>query len=373
MTFRETISADGTPIQQAMTQDPEDYLAQRVYQMMLGVVMEVYPSDDEDGNSTAIRTLERRGHTHECTVLVVLDGTATYLRLPNVVITPDARAGVDDYHEFLPRGSSCLTTGEELNAALHQINPYDLDGDWCVVGFIGGQIDRPFIVRWWPHARNTFDPATSGRGNPDSNGAGRALEQQGRYFSRINGVETVITSLGDIIISTTFAGGAIQPGEDPVQGRFSRSEQDEGGDVKIYMKPSRSVEWTWDPQPEGVGAQDSAEPELPQTNPATNVTTDGMKSATYIVVDEERWRVQVPTSFEVVSSDQVVIEGTNVVELESAQIKVGRNAEEPLVLGAVLEDVLTNAVVQTAMGPAMFDAATIARFIEFQSTKHVVE
>jgi hypothetical protein len=148
----------------------------------------------------------------------------------------------------------------------------------------------------------------------------------------------------------------------------------EGGDIKIYMKPSRTFEWTWDPQPDGIGVLDSAEPELPQTNPPLgNVTTTGTKAKTYISITDERWRIQVPTTFAVISKDRVVIEGTNVVELESAQVKIGRNAVEPLVLGAVLENVLTNAVVQTAMGPALFDDATIARFVEFQSTKHVVE
>jgi hypothetical protein len=220
-----------------------------------------------------------------------------------------------------------LTTGEELNAAMHQINPYDLDGDWCVVGFIGGQLDRPFILRWWPHARNNLDPATSGRGNPDASGVGRALEQAGRYFRRINGVETVVTSKGDIIVSTTFAGGEIQPGEAPVRGRFSRSEVDEGGDVRIYMKPSRTVEWTWDPQVDGIGAEDSAEPELPQPNPAIRaVTTTGIKEKTFITINENSWRIWVPVSFEVTSSDTIRLSGQTSVTLESTAGSVAINA-----------------------------------------------
>lgn len=322
MSYRGNVSADGTPVQQSMTQDPHDYRAQNLDRLMLGVVLSVYPADDEDGNRTAIQTLERRGHTHECTVLILNDGTSTYMQLPNVVITPNAPSGIDDYEERLPRGSSCLTTGEELNSSMHQINPYDLDGDWCVVGYIGGQIDRPFVIRWWPHARNTFDPATSGRGSPDADGVGRALTQvgddldrpQGRYLRRINGVETVITSSGDIILSTTFAGGQIQPGGDPTRGRFSRTEVDNGGDVRIYMKPSSTIEWTWDPQPDGVGVLDSAEPELPQPNPAGGVRA-GDKNSTYMTVNQERWRAQVPTEFEVFSKDAVYLSADNTMEL----------------------------------------------------------
>lgn len=374
--MRGNIAPDGTPIQQSMTQDPADYRDQNLNILMLGVVLEVYPSDDEDGNSTSRQTLERRGHTHECTVLVLQDGSSTYMHLPNVVITPDAPSGIDDYSERLPRGSTGLTTGGEMNSSMHQINPYDLDGDWCVVGFIGGQIDRPFIVRWWPHARNILDPATSGRGNPDSSGAGRALDQQGRYFRRINGVETVITSTGDIYISTTFAGGQVQLGQDPVKGRFSRSEVDEGGDVRIYMKPSRSLEWTWDPQPDGVGVQDSAEPELPQTNPASNVTTTGTKDNTYIVVDQERCRIQVPTNFEVISKDKVLVEASNSVSVESktgtveitaatmldliAQaITLGENGTDALVKGTTLNSAWQAVSLTLSAVPAAADPVSV--------------
>lgn len=375
--YRQNVNADGTPIQQSMTQDPFDYQAQNLNTLMLGVVLDVYPSDDEDGNSTSWRTLERRGHTHECTVLIIRDGTSAYLKLSNVVIPPYAPSGVDDYAEILPRGSSALLTGEELNAALHQIDPYDLDGDWCVVGFIGGQIDNPFIISWWPHARNTFDPATSGRGNPNTDGEGRALEQAGRYFRRINGVETVVSSRGDIIVSTTYAGSGIQPGEDPVNGRFARSAVDEGGDIRIYMKPSRTVEWTWDPQPDGVGCLDSREPELPQTNPQQRgALTSGDKEKTYININEERWRIQVPSSFEVISEDTASIEANNTVDisasdvtatgessvvLEAPSIKLGENATDALIKGTTLNNAWTALTVAGA--PAGTDALIITDLI----------
>ena len=125
MGYRANIGPDGTPIQQSMTQDPHDYRSEDLHRSVLGIVLSVYPSDDEDGNSTAVQSLDRRGHTHECSVLILQDGSSTYMKLDHVVITSPIPIGIDNYNELLPRGSSALTTGDELNSSLHQINPYD--------------------------------------------------------------------------------------------------------------------------------------------------------------------------------------------------------------------------------------------------------
>jgi hypothetical protein len=314
--MRDNVAFDQTPIQQSMTLDSTDYAGvTRLDRLMLGVVLEVYPSDQEEGNRSSRQTLERRGHTHECTVLIVNDGTSTYLTLPHVIITPNSSSGLDNYEEQLPRGSSKVITGVEKNSSLHQIDPYDLDGDWCVVGFLGGQLDSPFILRWWPHARNTFDPATSGEGNATTSG-GRALEQAGRYFRRINGVETVVTSIGDVVVSTTFTGGEIQPGQDSVRGRFARTETERGGNVRIYMKPASTLEWTWNPQEDGIGPIDEVIDELPQPNPPQgNRAASDTRSNTYIQVTDISWEIQVPTSARVVSQDTVTISAVNTTSI----------------------------------------------------------
>ncbi len=487
MTWRPNLAANRTPVQQAMTVEDGDYRnVKRLHRLMLGVVIDVFPCDQEEGNRSARQLESRHGHRHEATVLVINDGASTYMVLENVTIPPFAPSGVDNYAEHLPRPSSCLTTGEAMSSGLNQVDPYDLDGDMCVIAFIGGQLDQPFIISWWPHPRNLFDSATSGVGHPNAEGQSQALDQSRRYFRRINGVETVINSIGDVIVSTTFSGSSIVPGQDSERGRFIRREHDDlGGSVRLYMKPSRTMEWVWAPQEDGLGILSEPEGELPQPNPPSE---DGgpepdedeqlapVLENTYLYVSGDSWRISVPSSFQVISMDEVILQADGEVEIdsvngqvllnagdlvtlqarnvvsltspakielrienaesgpdpeddasipilpdyaaitlerdadadtisitigvpdpagtetsplpdlsfitmndaemtiESTAIKIGENAStEPLVLGATLDDVLTNAVVQTAMGPAMFDAATIARFVEFQSTKTKVE
>jgi hypothetical protein len=70
MTYRDNVSFDQTPIQQSMTVDEADYAG--VYQvgkLMLGVILEVHPSDREQGNSSSWQSKDRRGYRHEATVL----------------------------------------------------------------------------------------------------------------------------------------------------------------------------------------------------------------------------------------------------------------------------------------------------------------
>lgn len=372
MPYREIVNHDGTPIQQAMTQDPDEYRdIYHLTRMMLGVIIEVYPSDNEDGNRTSIQTNDRLGFTHECDVLVVDDGQSSNLFLSNVVITPDAVSGLDDYYERLPRGSSKLVTGDDFDAALHQIDPYELDGDWCVVGFIGGRLDQPFVVRWWPHAANRLDPATSGTGAPDSGGNPKALEQERRYFRRINGVETTVTSKGDIILSTTFAGSKLNPGADPRRGRLPRTETDGGGSIRLYMKPKSTMEWVWDDQVDFVGALDAREDETPQENPPRGSRVAPSDSErTYIVADAERVRVEVPTSFKVFSEEDVSINaknetnitGDNKVRIESSlgTIELDGKTVVDLVSQAIMNLTAEGAITVSAGGALTLGGSSVS-------------
>jgi len=298
MTWRNIKAKNRTPIQQSLAYEPRGLAGtHNVTRLMQGVVIDVFPSDDEQGNRTSWQSEDRHGFHHECSVLIVNDGGSTYMVLPHVIIPPNAPSGMDDYEERLPRPSTRLTTGEALSSGLDQVDPNDLDGDMCVVGFMGGQIDQPFIVSWWPHPRNMYDPATSGLGFPDANGEGRALEQHRRYFRRINGVETTITPAGDIILSTSLAGSSINTQGDPENGRFARSNVDDGGSIRLYMKPQSTLEWLWDAQIDGVGAVDNAEPSLPQTNPSRPNAGSGSnnKISTYLIANENSFLLKTPT------------------------------------------------------------------------------
>lgn len=301
----------GNPVQQSMTMRPEDYVGLNVSRLMLGVVLEVYPADDERNRSSYQRE-DRRGYAHAANVLVIQDGRGTHFPLENVIITPDAPTGLDDYYERLPRGCSRIVTGENWNSQLNHINPYDLDGDWCIVGFLGGSVDQPFIVRWWPHPHNPFDPATSGTTNPNASGEGETLRQSGRMFHRINGVEFTVTRQGHVYVSTYRANSSLRFGSDlsPVEGRFPRTLQDsEGGSFRMWVKPSQSFELDWNEPVDGMGVLDVAEEEIPQTNPSESGSSSrAEKENTYVLIEKDRIDITVPDEFKVLSKKRILLE-----------------------------------------------------------------
>ncbi len=164
-----------------------------------------------------------------------------------------------------------------------------------------------------------METATSGKGLE-----GDTLVQQRIYFRRTNGVESVITSKGDIIISTTYANSVLTPSEEPADGRIARIlDEDVGGSIRINIKPSQSIELNFNPLDQGIGIVDNTEPELPQLNPWQDepVLTDE-KPETYIYIDRDQ------ADFIVTSS--VTITTQDVIELEAETIKLGVNAEESI-------------------------------------------
>lgn len=302
------VNSYGEPVQQSITVNPRDVSALNVTKTILGVVLSVN-SADNDSNRSAIQRADRRGYLHTCTVLVVEDGRSSVYTLGNVVITPDFRCGVDDYYERLPRGCSGLVTGESWNSELNNINPYDLDGDWCIVGFLGGSLDTPYILRWWPHPRNPYDVSTSGQRNPADPSSSPYLTQDGRVLHRTNGVEFVVTSIGDVYMSTNLASSDLKFGDplSPENGRFPRdTDADNGGSVKAWIKPSQTLELDWNPPVNGIGILDAPDPEIPQTNPA-NVGRAEDKQNSYILLDKERALIEVPEKLEVISKQQILL------------------------------------------------------------------
>lgn len=278
----------GRPVQQAMTVDPGDYAALNLSRPMLGIILSVNPADSV-ANRSAFQTGDYRGQFATATVLVVRDGRDVYLPLDNVVITPDYVSGLDSYYERLPRGCSNDIRGNALNST--PTNIWELDGDWCVVGWLGGSMDSPFILRWWPHPRNPHDPATSGRADPLHPAQSSTLDQRNRHFVRVNGVEYLVTNRGDIYLSTTRANSALSFGSDlsPEEGRFRRTlDADNGGSVKIWVKPSQIFELDFNEQEEGIGVEDLQEDQLSQTNPGGRHTSNGVKDNTFLKLSKDR-------------------------------------------------------------------------------------
>lgn len=306
--MRQITTADRTVVQQSMTVLGQDYAAVLdSTKTFLCAVLTVQMADAAD-NRIADQYEDHRGYLHTCTVRVIEDGSGGgSVDIPHVVITPDRRTGILEYYEDLPRPTSFSVYGDQIDGEHHGVDPYSLDGDFCVVGFLGGQIDLPYIVRWWPHARNVFDPATSGDGNPDFLGNGTSLDQSNRLFSRVNGVETVITGEGNVYLSTHLSGSAIEPGGTPKNGRFARKEVDEGGSIRVQVKSSQVFEMDWNPQEDGIGTDNVTDGSLPQTNPQTGIPFTAVHNGitplpnTYHRVDGTTIYTEVPNSIEVVN------------------------------------------------------------------------
>lgn len=359
-------SEDKTVIQQSTTFDARDYADLNVSRLMLGIVLDVTPAD-RDGNRSAQQSTERRGFVHECSVLVIDDAQPTYLVLEHVLITPDSPMGIDNCEENLPRATTGLVSGGDYNPDLTGIDPHDLDGDRCVVGFLGRKLDSPFVLRWWPHSRNSLDVGTSGGGID-----GNTLQQLGRYFRRINGVETVITSEGNIVVSTTLANSSMTPSEAPQRGRIARqTNPDVGGSVRVNIKPTQTMELTWNEQEEGIGIMDTAEEELPQTNPfQKSPQPSNERPNTYIYIDIDQVDIYVPATALVSAGEQITLKAPRIALEENTD-----KAKDPVILGEQhrtwLRDVC---VVLSPFGPLKIDPNTLSTpYDATQSTISFVE
>ena len=409
MPYRNNLLPDGTPVQQSMTVDREQYIVENINIPLLGVILDVRPSDDRN-NRSAQEWEDFRGYVPECSVLIVRDN----MFLDRVLITPDMPAGIDDYYERLPRGSSKLVTGEELPSSFGNIDPMLLDGDWCIVGFFKGKIDSPYVMRWFPNPNNRFDPATSGKAFPNlATGEGAALEQAGRYFSRVNGVEFVITTEGDVSLSTRFSnsqmdfqknaaaskGGTFTASSSSdnfsggtTEGRFPRTEREDGGSVRVQMKPTQTFEVDFEPQIDGIGWDDVTNSELPQTNPENpgNLPPDRTLVAnTYARFDSSTIILDVPAEFEVTSKDLVNINVENTTTITSPEIYlvseteviIGTNTSDQfLALGTKLTGHLaTPGIIASPMGPLSINPPSEASlpsspaWASVLSDKHKVE
>jgi hypothetical protein len=344
MSWRPILGPDRAPVQQGLTTDPKDYTHYKINTMMLGVILEVYPADSKS-NRTAHQSEEERGFYHEAKVLLVNTNSGSNLIVDHVVICPSVNTGLDNYYEHLPRPTRNRVDGADMPSDGSQVDPYDLDGDWCVVGFLGGSLEQPFIVTWWPHPRNSFDPATSGNGNQ-----GESLVQDERYFTRVNGVEKVITEGGDIYLSTKYANSNItfdtpdvfRPGGEGTpgvqvprskKGRWVRTiDEDKGGSVLVEIKPSQTVELSWDEPIDGAGILRGNEAELPQTNPPPTKRQNAstiQREEMYVLVDRDTFRVDasdvklnVGNRVRIICRDETTICSTNVINIESKQVAI---------------------------------------------------
>jgi len=358
--------------QQSLAIDSRDYKHFNVGSSYAGVVLRVYPADN-------LHTLgaqadpAHHGVFAECSVLCVGTNSGTLLKLDHVLIPPNGPSGLYSYHESLPRPSSNVIDGSDYDENLASLDPNKLDGDWCIVNFLGSNLTKPYIASWWQHPYNNLDSSTSGAGHPDSSGNPRALDQSGRVFDRVNGVEYITTKEGDLYVSTEFANSQLNYSETrtPVRGSWDKTtDENLGGSIQVRVKQSQTLELDWNPSVEGLGINNGADPNLPQKNPPGTQQQPQEATNTTVFISKDDALVTVPTlmklktkqTFKVESDDNVGISATNELELESSSIKLGSDADQSLIRGEDLLAWLSNLTVLTATGPAKINPANITSF-----------
>lgn len=305
--YRPIVNPYRETVQQGLTVNTADYtVPYHNYRPVLGVVLSVYTADDPL-NPSALVCSDQRGYGAMAKVLVIQSGSSSMQILENVVITPDTHAGLDNYYESLPTPTTALIDGTPFDEQLFSVDPMLLNGDRCVVGWLAGMSDLPFILRWWPHQRNTVDPQTSGQGNPNSSGQGTTLNQRGRYYRRVNGVEQIITSRGDVYLSTALANSTVQPAEGVVDGRMARQAREGGGSIKAWIKQSQSLELDWNAPSAGTGVNNTLDPSLPQRNTPVGRAAPSDPTSTSVRMTQSSIEMTVPELVRVTSSEDVAV------------------------------------------------------------------
>ncbi len=390
MTYRDPTGYANEPMQSAMLSHPLDNQDRQFLHFELGIVVAVYPADSVQ-NVSAMQNQQRRGFRHECTVQVVSNGHGGDYRLANVVIPPTRPSGMDNYHELLPRPTSKTISGVELDLSMQRTSPYDLDGDWCVVGFLNGDLRQPFIAHWWPNPNNSFDPQTVGEGSPNQQNQGATLNQLHRYFERTNGVELVITSKGDIYLDTNLAGGVPNYSKALVEGRVARETPTTGGNIRTILKPGAAFEIDWNKPADGTGVLDTKDPQIPQTNPTPSSGSSGTteRENTYLKVTKnvleltcESFRFTADT-FDIIADSSLILQAPDVSIGESGGksviqgfIDIGDGPLNPVVTSLVPKEAfnaLKDAAVDAQPGSVAQNAAVIKLIQSLLDTISVAE
>lgn len=278
-----TRAADGTVRQSALMTQPGDYEHERINYPVIGVVMNLHVSDDPY-NAVTAPTSSQRGSAATCDVYVVGHGNDNPWVIPNVVVLPRGPSGVDDYCEDLPRPSSFMVDGSQLSGNIGALDLTKIDGDWCVVMFVGGSITYPIMMSWFPHPGNFVDPATFGlplQPAKDGQSDAKTLRQGRRSFRRTAGLKRTVTARGSLWIDTNESNAEVSGDKD--KKRLQRKPREEGGDVQVDVKKERRLQVNFNPP---VALPDS-EPSLPQPNPPDGPQQERETDLTAVTIDQK--------------------------------------------------------------------------------------
>jgi hypothetical protein len=248
--------ADGSVIQSCLRFERGDFAHEFIQYPVLGVVLSVFPSDDSQ-NAEARTYQDQRGTQLQARVLVINDGQDTAWELPNVVVTPLGSSGFDNFSEEVPRGTTGMVDGSKFDWNLLEIEPRRLNGDWCIIDFVGGSINQPFMVTWWPHPSNRRDSMTGGEVEIANDPREGNLQQSRRLVKRFQGTRFSVTSQGDVFLDTSQAASVLDENGE-------RKKVEDGGEVDITIKDTQRLQVNFNPS---VADEDAVTNEIYEGHP----------------------------------------------------------------------------------------------------------
>lgn len=313
--------ANGSVTQSGLNHQLADYNHEHIFTPVLGVVLSVYASDDPL-NSGSFSAQDRRGFSLQAKVKVVQDGVNSSWILPNVTILPNGSTGHDDYAEEVPRGTTGTINGSEYDE--NTTPPRMLNGDWCVVAFIGGSIHQPVMLSWFPHPANRKDALTI-------TGSNGNLVQDRRIAKRFQGTRLVVTSEGTILVDTTEANYRLK------EDRKTREINELGGDIRVTVKNDREFELNFNQSVFGDPAEEDFLWGANQRSAQERETT-----STKLLMDKDFIRAVAGQVAEIYAG-------------ENAYIGKQGEATENLVLGQALKSLLSS-VLQALATHTHFDS-----------------
>ncbi len=271
---------------------------------MVGIILSVQPSDAK-GNWTAENHPQLRGCRHECTVLLASDLGMPDKLMHHVVIPPQRHSGLDNFEEDLPRGCKYYVDGSAYKADFSDVDLTKLDGEWCVVNFLGGNKEYPYIANWWPHPHNNIDPATSGETPIEGTKANLVQadlqkKNRTRELHRVNGVLTLVNREGSVYLDTTEAGRTVK-----IEGtKRTTSQVDKGGHIQVDVKKKAQLEINWNEKKSkgprlGAGSDSSSQvhdPDLPHDDQPLSETKPEKRSTKRTLIRSKEWEVLEKTS-----------------------------------------------------------------------------
>lgn len=205
----------------------------------LGIVLSVHYADESDNLLYTMLqgddTQAKQASHVEATVLIIYGAVTMYIQLDHVAILqgkcgyrgPSAGEPAD-WSEDIPTG--CTDSELEEFYAKGLVNGVEgLSGDWVVVDFIGGVLQTPVIINWFPNPKNKKDAATKEVGR--------------RFLLRRNNSEIQINKNGDLHI-THRVGQYIQMRGETITIKHRSGQifhMDEAGDIRLQDKNGNQI------------------------------------------------------------------------------------------------------------------------------------